>query len=100
MSLVLIASLQAAPGKETELESAVRRLVDAATEEPGLAIYAAHSDDSGGIWFYEVYDDDAALAAHGKGPGMTAAMAELGPLLAARPDIRKLSPIAAKGLDS
>ena len=30
---------------------------------------------------------------------MAAAMAELGPLLAARPDIRKLSPIAAKGLD-
>ncbi len=99
MSIVLIASLEPAPGKGAELDSAVRRLVDAAAEEPGLAVYAAHSDESGGIWFYEVYDDDAALAGHGKGPGMAAALAELGPLLAARPDIRKLSPIAAKGLD-
>ena len=42
---------------------------------------------------------DDALAGHGKGAGMKAAMGAVGGLLAGRPEVIMMSPVAAKGLD-
>ena len=50
-------------------------------------------------WFFELYEDDAALGGHGQGDGMKAAMAALGALLTAPPTINIASPVAAKGIN-
>lgn len=97
----LIAKLTAVDGKQADLEAAIRRVIDAADEEEGLEIYSAHAvdDEPGAFYFFEVYRDDEAKAAHGKGAGMRDAMGAFAGLLAGRPEIILMTPVAAKGLD-
>lgn len=97
----LLAKLTIAEGKTEELEAAIGPLIAAADEEPGLEIYSFHKDtkDENVYYFFELYTDADALAVHGKGDGMKAAMGALGGCLAGRPEITMLSPVAAKGLD-
>jgi quinol monooxygenase YgiN len=97
----LIARLTAVDGKQAELEDAIRNVIATADEEDGLEVYSAHAvaDEPGVYYFFEVYRDDDALAAHGKGDGMRAAMGAFGGLLAGRPEVTMLSPVAAKGLE-
>jgi quinol monooxygenase YgiN len=96
-----IATLTAAEGKAGELSAALEALIEAADEEPGLEIYSLHKDpeDENTLYFFELYTDDEALAVHGKGENVRAAMGALAGLLAGRPDVKTLSPVAAKGLD-
>ena len=81
----LLAKLPVAAGKGEKLEAAAGPLIEAAAEEAGLEIYSLHKDpnDPNTYWFFELYTDQAALDVHGKGDGMKAAMAALGPCLAA-----------------
>jgi quinol monooxygenase YgiN len=97
----LIARLTAAEGKESELEDVLRGVIEAAEEETGLEVYSAHrADDEPGVYyFFELYRDDDAKTAHGKGERMRAAMAAFAGLLGGRPEIITMTPIAAKGLD-
>lgn len=97
----LIAKLTAADGKTDELETALRGVIDAAAEEDGLEVYSAHSasDEPGVYYFFELYRDQTAKDVHGKGERMRAAMGAFGGLLAGRPEVTLMSPIAAKGLD-
>ncbi len=97
----LIAKLTATEGKHGELEAAIRRVIEAADEEAGLEVYSAHSvnDEPGVYYFFELYRDDDAMAAHGKGDGMRDAMGAFAGLLAGRPEITMMTPLAAKGLD-
>lgn len=97
----LLAKLTAAEGKADELVVAVQNLVDAADEEPGLEVYSANADQNepSTIYFFEVYTDQAALDLHGKGDRMKEAMGALVGLLAGRPEVTMLNPVAAKGLE-
>ena len=97
----VIAKLTAAEGKQAELEDALRGLIAAADEEPGLEIYSAHASDAepGVFYFFELYTDEAALGVHGKGDGMKAAMRAVGGLLSGPPEVSILEPLAAKGLE-
>ncbi len=97
----LIAKLTAADGKADELEVALRGVIAAAAEEEGLEVYSAHAaaDEPGVYYFFELYRDQAAMDVHGKGDGMRTAMGAFGGLLAGRPEITMMSPVAAKGLD-
>ena len=97
----LIAKLTAADGKADELEVALRGVVEAAAEEEGLEVYSAHAaaDEPGVYYFFELYRDQAAMDVHGKGDAMRTAMGAFGGLLAGRPEITMMSPVAAKGLD-
>ena len=97
----LIAKLTAVDGKQADLESAIRRVIEAAGEVEGLEVYSAHAvdDEPGAFYFFEVYRDDEAKAAHGKGPDMREAMGAFAGLLAGRPEIITMTPVAAKGLD-
>ena len=96
----LIAKLTAVEGKADELEAALRGVVDAAAEEDGLEVYSAHrSDEAGVYYFFELYRDQDAKDVHGKGERMRAAMGAFGGLLAGRPEITMMTPVAAKGLD-
>lgn len=98
--ITLIAKLVAADGKADELADALGQLCAAAEEEAGLEIYSAHRahDDEGAFYFFEMYADGDALAVHGKGDAMKAAMGALGELLAGRPEVTMMTPVAAKGL--
>lgn len=97
----LIATLTAADGKEAELEAALRALVEAGAEEDGLEIYSVHgsSDEPGVFRFFELYVDSDAVKVHGQGEQMKAAMGAVGGLLARKPEILRLTPLFAKGLD-
>ena len=97
----LIAKLTAVDGKATDLETALRGVIAAAAEEAGLEVYSAHAanDEPGVFYFFELYQDQAAVDVHGKGDGMRAAMGAFGGLLAGRPEITRITPVAAKGLD-
>ena len=97
----LIATVTAVEGKGTELRDALVNLIACADEEPGCEIYSVHADrnDPDTFHFFELYTDRDALKAHGTGERMSAAMAELGGLLAGPPAITRLEPVAAKGLD-
>ena len=96
----LIAKLTAADGAAADLETALASLIEVANEEAGLEIYSVHSvnDEPGTYWFFEMYTDDAAMSAHGKGDGMKTAMGEVGKHLAGRPEVTMMTPVAAKGL--
>ena len=97
----LIATVTAAEGKEDELRDALVNLIACADEEPGCEVYSAHADrdNPSTFHFFELYTDRAALKVHGTGPRMQQAMTEIGSLLAAKPVIQRLEPVAAKGLD-
>ena len=99
--LSIIASLTAAEGKAEELNTALEALVASADEEPGLEIYSVHRDpnDENAFYFFELYTDAAAFEVHGKGEKVKAAMGAMGGLLGGRPDVKVLTPGAAKGLD-
>lgn len=96
-----IATLTAAEGKVDELTAGLEALIEAADEEAGLEIYSLHKDpqDPNTLYFFELYTDAEALTVHGKGEKMRAAMGALAGLLAGRPDVKSLVPIAAKGLE-
>lgn len=96
----LIAKLTAAEGKESDLEGVLRNVIVAAEEEAGLEVYSAHAanDEPGVYYFFELYQGDDALAVHGKGEGMAAAMGAFKGLLAGRPEVTMMTPLAAKGL--
>ena len=97
----VIATLTAAEGKVDELTSGLEAVIKAADEEAGLEIYSLHKDteDPNTLYFFELYTDDEAVAVHGKGEQMRAAMGALAGLLAGRPDVKHLAPVVAKGLD-
>ena len=98
--LSIIATLTAAEGKADELNAALGALIQAAEEESGLEIYSVHRDpnDENAFYFFELYTDAAAFEVHGKGEKMKAAMGSMGGLLGGRPDVKMLTPGAAKGL--
>lgn len=97
----LIAKLTAVDGKTDELEAAMRSVVAAADEEDGLEVYSAHRVDGepGTYYFFEVYRDQAAWDVHGKGDRMREAMGGFAGLLAGRPELTVMAPVAAKGID-
>jgi len=97
----LIAKLTAVDGKADELEAAMRAVIEAADEEDGLEVYSAHQVDGepGTFYFFEVYRDQEARDVHGKGDRMRAAMGGFAGLLAGRPELIVMAPVAAKGLD-
>ena len=97
----LIAKLTAAEGKSAEVEAALQGVIAAADEEDGLEVYSAHRSDAdeGVYYFFELYRDGAAFEVHGKGDRMRTAMGAFGGLLAGRPEITMLTPVAAKGFE-
>ncbi len=96
--ITLIAKLTAAEGKTDEFEAALTTMVEASNEEAGLEIYSAHRGDDNIYWFFELYTDGDALAVHGKGDGMKAAMKAIADFMGAPPEVHVCSPVVAKGL--
>lgn len=98
----VIAKITAQDGKRDELVAVFRKMIDyVSSSETGTEVYALNTDDGdvNVLWFYELYSDSEALAQHGTSDMMKSVGRELKDLLAGRPEIIRLSPVAAKGLN-
>jgi quinol monooxygenase YgiN len=99
MAITVIAKLKVKPGSEAEFESAAREMIATVrTAEPGTLNYILHKNakDASEFVYYEVYQDQAALDAHGKTDHMKAFGGKIGTLLAGRPEITVLSEVVRK----
>jgi len=92
--------MRAHPGRRAELLEVLRDLVDAAAAaEPGTLVYVMHeaADDPDVVVSYELFADEAALAAHRDSAVVAAVMPRLNALVAER-SFRRLDPTLATGL--
>jgi quinol monooxygenase YgiN len=98
--LAVIAKLVTLPGKRDDVVAVLSAMVDDVKAEVGTEVYALHTqnDDDVTIWFYERYVDKAALGVHGATDAMKALGPKLAGLLAGRPELTMLTPVAAKGV--
>ena len=96
-----VAKLTAAEGKGDELAAVIADLVTAVRDgEPDTLVYSAARDNDNPdvFWFYELYGSPEAAAAHSSGAALAEAGGRMRGLLAGRPDVYRLTPLAAKGL--
>ena len=98
--LAVLAKMVAQEGKREEAVAKLQELVDHVATEDGTEVYAMHTSDAepNVIWFYELYTDSDALGAHGGSDVMKQVGGALREVMAARPEITLLTPVAAKGL--
>lgn len=96
-----IAKLTAAEGQRDALVKVMEQLIDAAEAEAGTELYILNLDaaEADAIWFYELYTDNDALSAHSGSDTMKAIGAQLGGLVAGRPELHFLTPHRGVGVD-
>lgn len=97
--VAVIAKIQALPGKRAELIEVFQAGLATAESETGTLQYVMHEDaaDADIIWFYEVYENQDALTAHGSSEAMKALGMASRSFAAARPELTFLNPIGGKG---
>jgi quinol monooxygenase YgiN len=92
--LALIATMKVQAGKEAEFEKLFLALAkEVRAKEPGNHLYTLTKDGDGTYHVLEIYENEEALNVHGKTEHFKAAGPKLGPTLAGRPDIRRLTVI-------
>jgi quinol monooxygenase YgiN len=98
--VAVLAKMVAQDGKRDEAVTKLQALVDHVASEGGTEVYAMHTSDADPnvIWFYELYTDADALGTHGTSDMMKQIGGSLRDVMAARPEITMLTPVAAKGL--
>jgi quinol monooxygenase YgiN len=87
MAFVLVAKWTAKAGEEERVRSCLERLAGPSREEPGCRFYQPCEDPEhpGTFLIFEIYDDAAALEAHGAAPHfLQIAAGEAFPLLESR----------------
>lgn len=93
MAIGVIATLKVQPGKGGEFEQVFRDLAaQVRANEPGNKLYQVFKSrkEADTYVVMEVYQDQAALDAHGKSDHFKAAGPKIGPTMAGRPDIHYL----------
>ncbi len=95
----LLARFTAKEGKADELLAAFELLIEQVRNEQGTLLYAMNraKDNPDMFWFYELYTDHDAFAAHGGSEAMANAMPILGPLIA-ESELVLGEPVLGKGL--
>ena len=97
--IAIIAKLTVQEGKEDEFKAAGADMIAAVkANEKGRTLQYSLSQNkkaSTEFFFIELYADDDALADHGKTPHMAAFGGKIGALLAGRPEITRLDPVAS-----
>ena len=94
--LIVIAEIQAAPGREKEVRELLLGLVPKTREEAGCLQYDLHEgkEEAGQFWFYEQWTSRAALDEHLQKPYLQEMVAKADVLMASAPRIvlcRKLN---------
>ena len=89
--LAVIAKLNVAEGKEAEFESIMLGLAEEVrANEPGNHLYQLCKDADGSYIVMELYEDEAALAAHGASDHFKAAGPKFAGVMGGRPEIQRL----------
>lgn len=97
----MLARLVSHDGRGDELVAAFEDLFRQVEEEPGTELYVLNrsSSDPNVFWFYELYADGDALAAHAGSEAMQKAATVFGPLLADS-ELVMGAPVRAKGIET
>ncbi|HEX4777119.1 MAG TPA: antibiotic biosynthesis monooxygenase family protein [Acidimicrobiia bacterium] len=97
----MLARLVAQDGKGDELVAAFEDLFRQVESEPGTELYVLNrsSSEPDVFWFYELYADGDALAAHAGSEAMQKAATVFGPLLG-QSELVMGAPVRAKGIDT
>jgi len=98
--VAVFARIPAQPGKRDELVKAMQAAIDNAQSEAGTLTYILHTDDKqpDAVFFYEIYSDQDALAAHGSSDFMKEFGKSMRDLAGGRPELQILKPVSGKGL--
>jgi quinol monooxygenase YgiN len=99
MAITVIAKVKVKPGSESQFQSAADKMLAHVREnEPDTLTYLLHraQGDPTEFVFYEVYADQAALAAHGSSPAMQEFFAAIGGIVAGRPEISLYEELGGK----
>jgi quinol monooxygenase YgiN len=98
--VAVFARIPAQPGKRDELVKAMQAAIDNAHTEEGTLTYILHVDDKepDAVFFYEIYSDQDALAAHGSSDFMKEFGKSMRDLAGGRPELQILKPVIGKGL--
>ena len=98
--VAVFARIPAQPGKRDELVKAMQAAIDNAHSEEGTLTYILHTDDKepDAVFFYEIYTDQDALAAHGSSDFMKEFGKSMRDLAGGRPELQILKPVGGKGL--
>lgn len=96
----MFVKLSAKDGRRDDLLAALNKMLGAVNDEPGTEIYAFNLDttDESSIWIYELYTDEAALAAHSGSEAMASLIGDLGDLLGDTPLMVATTPVSGKGI--
>jgi len=91
-----VASFTVKPGSEAGFEAAVSALADTVNRvEKGVLLYAPYRGPEGKYFMMERYADEAARAAHGTDPEVTALFPALGEFMAAPPVVTPVSAVCS-----
>ncbi len=95
----VIAKLTAQDGMRADLIAGLDAMMDHVETEPGTLTYVLLEDtgDENVVWFYEEYDSQESLAAHGGSDVMKQLGAAIGPFMAGRPELHFCTPRRGKG---
>ena len=89
--LAVVAKLNVKEGKEAEFETAMLALAaQVRANEAGNHMYTLCKDADGGYAVMELYEDEAALAAHGQSDHFKASGASFKGLMAGPPEISRM----------
>lgn len=94
--LALLAHLEAAPGKEEELEAFLRSALPLAREEEGTTTWFAFRIDESTFGIFDTFADEDGRQAHLSGPIASSLMEKAPDLLAREPDIKAVDVLEAK----
>jgi quinol monooxygenase YgiN len=90
--IALIAKLKVAPGKEADFEKVMLGLAaEVRKKEKGNKLYSLCKDEAGQYLVLELYEDAAALAAHGQSEHFKAWGPKFAGLTTGRPEIQRLT---------
>jgi quinol monooxygenase YgiN len=97
----VFAKLTAQPGQRDDLRATLEKMLPTVEAEEGTLVYALHEDlgDDNVLWLWELYADDAALAAHSGSEAMKELIGAFAGVLGAPPELCLARPVAGKGID-
>jgi quinol monooxygenase YgiN len=95
--ITLVATMQAKPGKEQELETVLQTVFPKVQLEKGTVAYVLHrsTEKVGQFFFYEKYQDQQALEHHGSTPYLKELFSTIADLLLEKPEIKLYEEVAA-----
>jgi quinol monooxygenase YgiN len=92
--IAVLAKIPVKAGSEADFEKAMLAMAEQVrANEPGNHLYTLCKDADGGYTMMELYEDEAAIAAHRDSAHFKAGGASLGPYIAGAPEITSMQVI-------